>query len=95
MPKRPTYPFRDGGNILVNCRGGRSRSVSLVALFLHKQQPNLYPRLEDAVAAIRTRRQLMPDEWFETPKPMLYEAARRASAWIDMIERERQKEGPC
>lgn len=95
MPKRPTYPFRDGGNILVNCRGGRSRSVSLVALFLHKQQPNLYPTLEDAVAAIRTRRQLMPDEWFETPKPMLYEAARRASAWIDMIERERQKEGPC
>lgn len=37
----------------------------------------------------------MPDEWFETPKPMLYEAARRASVWIDMIERERQKERPC
>jgi hypothetical protein len=95
MPKRPTYPFRDGGNILVNCRGGRSRSVSLVALFLHKQQPNLYPTLDDAVAAIRARRQLMPDEWFETPKPMLYEAARRASAWIDMIEHERQKERSC
>ena len=29
MPKRETYPFADGGNILVNCRGGRSRSVSL------------------------------------------------------------------
>ncbi len=45
------------------------------------------------MAAIRTRRQLMPDEWFETPKPMLYEAARRASAWIDMIECERRRRG--
>lgn len=85
MPKRETYPFADGGNVLVNCRGGRSRSVSLVALFLHKQQPDLFPTLDAAVAHIRERRELRPDEWFETPKPMLYAAARRASSWIDMI----------
>jgi hypothetical protein len=85
MPKRETYPFADGGNILVNCRGGRSRSVSLVALFLHKQQPDLFPSLDAAVAHIREHRELRPDEWFETPKPMLYAAAQRASAWIDMI----------
>lgn len=85
MPKRATYPFPDDGNILVNCRSGRSRSVSLVALFLHKQQPHLYPTLDAAVAHIRERRELRPDEWFETPKPMLYEAARRASKWIDLI----------
>ncbi len=90
MPKRETYPFPDGGNVLVNCRSGRSRSVSLVALFLHKQQPHLYPTLDDAVAVIRERRELRPDEWFETPKPMLYSAARRASGWIDMIERRKQ-----
>lgn len=95
MPKRPTYPFRDGGNLLVNCRGGRSRSVSLVSLFLHKQQRELYPTLDGALAAIRERRQLMPDEWFETPKPMLYEAARKASAWIDLIERERHGDPQC
>ncbi|MDX0451864.1 protein phosphatase [Sinorhizobium medicae] len=95
MPKRPTYPFRDGGNLLVNCRGGRSRSVALVSLFLHKQQPELYPTLDDAVAAIRERRQLMQDEWFETPKPMLYEAARKASAWIDLIERARHGDPQC
>ena len=65
---------------------GRSRSVSLVALYLHKQQPDRYPTLDDAVAVIRERRELRPDEWFETPKPSLYEAARRASDWIDMIE---------
>lgn len=85
MPKRHTYPFADGGNVLVNCRSGRSRSVSLVALFLHKQQPDLFPTLEDAVAHIRKHRELRPDEWFETPKPMLYEAARKASIWIDRI----------
>lgn len=89
MPKRPTYPFVDGGNILVNCRGGRSRSVSLVALFLHKQQPHLFPTLDAAIAHIRERRELRPDEWFETPKPMLYEAARRASHWIDLVEASR------
>lgn len=86
MPKRETYPFPDGGNVLVNCRSGRSRSVSLVALFLHKQQPHLYPTLDDALAVIREKRELRPDEWFETPKPILYAAARRASEWIDLIE---------
>lgn len=86
MPKRETYPFPDGGNVLVNCRSGRSRSVSLVALFLHKQQPHLYPTLDGALAVIRQSRELRPDEWFETPKPMLYAAARRASEWIDLVE---------
>ena len=94
MPKRETYPFADGGNVLVNCRSGRSRSVSLVALFLHKQQPDLYPTIDDALAVIRTKRELRPDEWFETPKPMLYAAARRASDWIDMVEG-RKTAQPC
>lgn len=86
MPKRETYPFRDTGNVLVNCRSGRSRSVALVALFLHKQQPHRFPTLDNAVAHIREKRELRPDEWFETPKPMLYDAARKASALIDMID---------
>lgn len=90
MPKRETYPFADGGNVLVNCRSGRSRSVSLVALFLHKQQPHLYPTLDRALAMIREKRELRPDEWFETPKPMLHAAARSASDWIDMIEGRKQ-----
>lgn len=37
----------------------------------------------------------MQDEWFETPKPMLYEAARKASAWIDLIERARHGDPQC
>jgi hypothetical protein len=86
LPKRETYPFKDGGNVLVNCRSGRSRSVSLVGLFLHKQQPHLFPTLDAAIAHIRDKRELRKDEWFETPKPMLYDAARRASDWIDLVE---------
>ena len=86
MPKRHTYPFADGGNILVNCRSGRSRSVSLVALYIHRQQRELFPTMDDAIAHIREHRELRPDEWFETPKPTLLAAAKRASDWIDMIE---------
>ena len=93
LPKRSTYPFEDGGNVLVNCRSGRSRSVSLVGLFLHKQQPHLFPTLDAAIAHIRDKRELRQDEWFETPKPALYEAARRASDWIDLIEHRKAADG--
>jgi hypothetical protein len=37
---------------------------------------------------VRARRALEPDEWFETPKPMLVEAARRAAGWIALIDAE-------
>ena len=30
LPEKATYPRRVRGNVLVNCRGGRSRSVALV-----------------------------------------------------------------
>jgi hypothetical protein len=35
---------------------------------------------------VRVRRDLRPDEWFETPKPMLIEAARQAERWIAGIK---------
>ena len=86
LPDKRTYPRRARGNVLVNCRGGRSRSVALVALFLHVEMPGRYPTLESALAHVRTRRDLQPDEWFETPKPTLVEAARRAARWIALVE---------
>lgn len=85
MPKRETYPFKDGGNVLLNCRAGRSRSVALAALFLHKQHPDRFPTLDAAIELVRERRELRPDEWHETPKPMLIEAARRASECVDLL----------
>ncbi|WP_116655059.1 dual specificity protein phosphatase family protein [Pelagibacterium sediminicola] len=86
MPERPSYPHRERGNVLVHCRGGRSRSVALVALYLAKNQPHLFPTFEDALAHVRERRELRRDEWFETPKPMLIDAAKRASEAIDLLE---------
>lgn len=86
LPDRPTYPRREKGNVLVNCRGGRSRSVSLVALFLHIEASERYPTFDAALDHVRTRRELRPDEWFETPKPMLVDAARRAAEWIKLID---------
>jgi hypothetical protein len=90
LPEKPTYPYRDKGNVLVNCRGGRSRSVTLVALFLSIAEPGRFPSFDAALQHVREKRELRPDEWFETPKPMLLDAARRASAWIGMIEAERE-----
>lgn len=86
MPEKESYPHRERGNVLVHCRGGRSRSVALVALYLHKNLPERFPTLDDALAHVRVKRELRPDEWFETPKPMLVEAARQASDAIDLLE---------
>jgi len=78
IPDKPSYKVRQKGNILVHCRGGRSRSVTIVALFLHLEWPEKFPTLDSAIAHIRDKRQLHPDEWFEAPKPILIELARRA-----------------
>lgn len=88
LPEKESYPRRERGNVLVNCRGGRSRSVTLVALFLHHAMPERFPTLDAALEHVRIRRELRPDEWFETPKPMLIAAARRASAWIKAIQQD-------
>lgn len=86
LPERASYPNRERGNVLVHCRGGRSRSVALVALYLAKNQPDQFPTLEDALAHVRTQRQLRRDEWFEAPKTVLVEAAKQALDAIDLLE---------
>ena len=88
MPDKPSYPYKERGNVLVHCRGGRSRSVALVALYLHRQQPNAFPELDDAIQHVRIMRRLREDEWFETPKPVLIEAARHAADAIKLLEDE-------
>src|SRR6478735_4954769 len=90
LPYRPTYPHRRQGNVLLHCRGGRSRSVILAALYLHIQMSDRFPTLDASIAHLRKARALHPDEWFETPKPMLIEAARFAARWIRRIEDEKE-----
>lgn len=86
LPEKPSYPVRERGNVLVNCRAGRSRSVILVALFLHLHLGAEFPTLEDAIDHVRRKRELRPDEWHETPKPMLVAAAARTAHWARLIE---------
>jgi len=93
MPDKASYPLRERGNLLVNCRAGRSRSVILAALFLHLHLPQGFPTLGQAIDHVRLRRDLRPDEWHETPKPMLIAAAERTAHWVRLIEADRAAAG--
>lgn len=87
LPEKPSYPRRERGNVLVNCRGGRSRSVIVMSLFLHKTLQQDFPTLEDAIAFVQQGRKLPENEWYKAPKPVLINAAQRAADWIEAIER--------
>ncbi len=85
MPDKVSYPWPSGGHVLVNCRGGRSRSVILVSLFLHLERPERYPTLAAAIDLVRQMRQLEPVEWPFAPKPVLVEAALWAAQAAERI----------
>ncbi|WP_455274369.1 dual specificity protein phosphatase family protein [Rhizobium herbae] len=86
LPEKPSYPRRERGSILINCRGGRSRSVAVVALFLHLTLPQEFPTLVDAIGFVRLRRELPENEWYKAPKPVLANAASWAADWIRKID---------
>lgn len=86
LPDKPSYPRRERGSVLINCRGGRSRSVAVVALFLHLTLPDEFATLDAAIAHVRKRRELPENEWYKAPKPVLADAARNAAEWIRKID---------
>lgn len=86
LPNKPSYPWKETGNILINCRGGRSRSVTLTALLLHLDEPETYPSLEDAIDHIREARQLIKEEWPEAPKQILVDAAHWAAEQVKRLQ---------
>lgn len=55
-PGKPHYPPHRYGNVLVNCRGGRSRSVTVLALYMHLTAPEQWPTLHSAIDHIRDLR---------------------------------------
>ncbi len=87
IPERRSYPRRAKGNVLVHCRGGRSRSTALVALYLHLNRPEIFPTLDRALAHVREKRGLHPDEWVTAPKSMLIESARSAAEKARQLRR--------
>lgn len=86
IPEKKSYPQRAAGNVLVHCRGGRSRSTALVALYLHISKPEKFPGLDNAIDHVREKRGLHPDEWYSAPKPVLIEAARIAADRIGKMQ---------
>lgn len=85
FPDRATYPRRETGNVLVNCRGGRSRSVALAALYLHLIWSERYPTLDSAIDHVRAARGLSPETRYKRPKPVLVESARWAADMVKKI----------
>jgi len=86
IPEKKSYPQRAAGNVLVHCRGGRSRSTALVALYLHINKPEKYPSLGNAIDHVREKRGLHADEWYSAPKPALIEAAQCAADRISKMQ---------
>ncbi len=61
-PGKASYPAHRPGNILVHCRGGRSRSVAVLALYLHLAVGNRYPTLKSALDHLRLIRGTGPEQ---------------------------------
>lgn len=61
-PGKAHYPPHRPGNLLVHCRGGRSRSVGVLALYLVLAQPGQFPDLASALAHLRRLRGLPPTQ---------------------------------
>ena len=55
---KPHYPAHRPGGLLVHCRGGRSRSVTALALWLHWRRREKYPSLSSALGHLRQLRGL-------------------------------------
>ena len=53
---KPHYPPHRTGGLLVHCRGGRSRSVAVLALWLHLRRRERFPTLDAALDHMRALR---------------------------------------
>lgn len=69
FPKKKSYPLKNPGNILVHCRGGRSRSVAVVALYLNHMFPARWPDLNLLIDEIREKRGIPREEFDRVPTP--------------------------
>ena len=69
FPEKKSYPVRLPGNVLIHCRGGRSRSVAVAALYLNHMFPGRWPNLNDLIDEIRRKRGIPLNEFDRVPTP--------------------------
>lgn len=73
-PGKPHYPAHRRGNLLVHCRGGRSRSATAIALYMHLRHPDRFQTIEAAVDHVRQVRGLDTTQ----PQPAMLDMAQVA-----------------
>ncbi len=77
---KPHYPSHKNGGLLVHCRGGRSRSVAVLALWLHLRFSSEYPNLDAALNHLRTLRGLSQTY----PLPAMVALAQQARSFFQL-----------
>ena len=73
-PGKAHYPAHRRGNLLVHCRGGRSRSATAIALYMHLFHPDRFATIEAAVDHVRQVRGLDTTQ----PQPAMLDMANAA-----------------
>ncbi|WP_374833828.1 dual specificity protein phosphatase family protein [Paenochrobactrum pullorum] len=77
-PGKAHYPAHKYGNVLVHCRGGRSRSLVVLAVYLFWRHRDQFPNIETAISHIRDLRQI-EDNY---PLPGMIKLAEEASQFL-------------
>jgi len=67
FPEKKSYPLKQPGNVLVHCRGGRSRSVVVAALYLNHMFPGRWLSLDNLIDEIRHKRGIPQEEFDRVP----------------------------
>lgn len=80
-PGKPSYPDHRPGALLVHCRGGRSRSVSALALWMVRNEPQAWAGPMEAVEALRQLRGLGPEQ----PNAAMLDGMQAAARFLSQI----------
>lgn len=79
--------LQNGGTVLVQCKAGICRSVTMVSAYLVKYQREMTPSVNDALAVIRRARRCA------NPRPEFMVALYQFQLYYDTITKEREQDG--
>ena len=82
-PGKASYPDHRPGALLVHCRGGRSRSLAVLALWLSRSDPQGWGPAPEALDRLRHMRGLGPDQ----PNAAMLDSMRAALPLLASIPR--------
>jgi myo-inositol-1(or 4)-monophosphatase len=86
VPVKTSYPQWKPGNLLVHCRGGRSRSITVSSIYLHRAFPDRWPAWEDALLHVQQQRGIEPDELATAPNAGMRALAKQALTMLELSQ---------